>query len=662
MILSLLATFLLTAATMDSTSDSARVTASIPDSTADSVAPLDSAAAVKTGAMKDSLAVYMLKGMVVTATRTPLAERSAPASVSVIEPDPLTPNVDAANRLAQTAGAALGGTGGIGSVLSLSIRGAATNQVLYLLDGLPVNSAQNGSYDLNRILSQAERIEIVRGPTSSLYGANAVAGVVNIITRDSKQLKPYSKINFEKGSSSSQVWEAMVSRPLAQWASISMGATWKKTGGQRVNSDYDGTNYFLEMFAQPYSLFEAKLRYQEYKSQNGVPGWLLSPSFTDRQKDWGKDFSLKLSYDQNSFVSVSRNSIENMSYSYVTSRNYTLQTNVEGQYQHSWMPQISTTVGAGYQMVESDITGVGNPELKHKAAFLIQQMEPVKDLLILGSARYDKDYAYQSQVSPSLSVNYGIFENFNIYASYGQGFRAPVINDIFWPLTLYPAYSIYGVNYVSSSSGNTNLEPETSKQYELGLKCSFNNLNLSSSVFQRSTMDLIDWTYSDNFISIESLLDTTIYSHNYPINRGKVQSSGLELSFNYAPWQWLALGANYTYCKTFQDTTDLPVLPYKPQHIANGSITINDIQIVPDLKLGWRFWSQYNDIQKAGSYDPVDNLPAYIVSNQVLSLKIADARVYYKIENLFNADYQTRYGYPMPRRTQSFGVTLELWD
>ncbi|MDP2808109.1 MAG: TonB-dependent receptor plug domain-containing protein, partial [bacterium] len=401
MLFSLIAVLLLTAANPDS----AVVSAAIPDSVVNSVAVIDSSAIIiiKTGELKDSLPVYRLKGMVVTATRTPLAERSAPASVSVIEPDPLTPNVDAANRLSQTAGASLGGNGGIGSVLSLSLRGAATNQVLYLLDGLPVNSAQNGSYDLNRILSQAQRIEIVRGPASSLYGANAVAGVVNIITRDSKQLKPYSRINFEKGGYGSQVWEATVTRPLAQWASASMGATWKKTGGQRLNSDYDGTNYFLELFAQPYSKFEAKLRYQEYKSQNGVPGpdslfypaslrWLYHPTPNDRQKDWGKDFGLKVSYDQNSFLAVSRNSIENIFYPYSSaqSRNYTLQTNLDAQHRHSWMPEMSTTLGAGYQMVESDISNVGTPELRHKAVFLIQQIEPAKELLIVGSVRYGK--------------------------------------------------------------------------------------------------------------------------------------------------------------------------------------------------------------------------------------------------------------------------------
>ncbi|MBI4726365.1 TonB-dependent receptor [candidate division TA06 bacterium] len=624
------------------------ITATNPDSAVVSAVIPDSTILLKSGELKDSLPVYRLKGMVVTATRTPLAERSAPASVSVIEPDPLTPNLDAANRLSQTAGASLGGNGGIGSVLSLSIRGAATNQVLYLLDGLPVNSAQNGSYDLNRILSQAQRIEIVRGPASSLYGANAVAGVVNIITKDSKQLKPYSRINFEKGGYSSQVWEATVSRPLAKWASASMGATWKKTGGQRVNSDYDGTNYFLELFAQPYSRIETKLRYQEYKSQNGVPGSVDYPSPTKRQKDWGKDFSFKASYDQNSFVALSRNSIENMIYSTVDSRNYTLQTNVEGQYQHSWMPQINTTVGVGYQMVESDITDVGQPELKHKAAFLIQQVEPLKDLLFVGSARYDKDFAYQRQISPSLSINYGFFEYLNFYTSYGQSFRAPTLNDLYW----YSVDNYYGTNFVYS--GNDSLLPEKNAQFEIGLKLGTIRTNGTLCFYRSKTTNLIDWG-QQTFLMPDTLFTKAA-------NIGKTITQGVELQASHTLFDMVTLDLNYTYCLAVQDTIGRPGLPFKPQHIANGSVTINDIQIVPDLKLGWKFWSQYSDIQKAGNWDPVDNLPAYIISNHVLSLKIADARVYYKVENLFNANYQTRYGYPMPRRTQSFGVTLELWD
>ncbi|MDP2807232.1 MAG: TonB-dependent receptor, partial [bacterium] len=236
------------------------------------------------------------------------------------------------------------------------------------------------------------------------------------------------------------------------------------------------------------------------------------------------------------------------------------------------------------------------------------------------------------------SLNYGFFEGLNFYASYGQAFRAPTLNELYWKDDVWMMY------------GNPDLKPEKSKQLEAGIKTDLKEVSASVSAFQRNTIDLITWDY-------DPLTWTTRTA-----NLGKTISQGVELQASHTLFDLVTLGLNYTYCLTAQDTIDKPELPYKPQHIANGSVTINDIQIVPDLKLGWKFWSQYSDIQKAGDWDPVDNLPAYIISNQVLSLKIADARVYYKIENLFNADYQTRYGYPMPRRSQSFGLTLELWD
>jgi outer membrane cobalamin receptor len=642
MILSLLATFILTAAAIDSTSDSTKVTAIIPDSTADSVASLDSTAAVKTKEMKDSLAVYMLKGMVITATRTPLAERSAPASVSVIEPDPLTPNVDAANRLAQTAGVSLGSNGGLGSVQSLSIRGAPAINVLYLVDGIPVNSAQNGLYDLNKISSDIQRIEIVRGPASSLYGANAAAGVVNIITQDSKRLKPYSKINFEKGSFSSQVWEATSTRPLAQWADISIGASWKKNGGQRVNSDYDGTNYNIGISADPFEKWQAKVSYREYKSANGVPGSLSMSSAIARQKDYQKDLYFKTSYDRNSFVAITRNSIENIYYydpSAAPTINYTLQTNVDAQYQQAWSPQLLTTLGAGYQLVDCDITNVGKPTLKQKALFLIQQYKPWENILFVGSARYDHNYFYPHQISPAISVSYAVQSFLSLFAGYSQAFRAPTINDLYYD-------DGYGFMY-----GNRNLQPEINYQIESGVKIESSILNLSFALFQRINREPINWGPID---------PSNDYSPWTVTNTADAVSRGGEISIDKNIVPWLSLGGNYTYCKAVEKDSAEKPLVYQPRNVANFTVSVKDVKLVDDLWLGWKFQARYSDIQHTEK--PNITLSDFIISDQTFSLKIADARVYYKVENLFNANYETRYGYPMPRRTQSFGVTLELWD
>jgi|GEM_PF-1375572 vitamin B12 transporter len=654
-------------AAQDSPADSASIAdnQAIPPQASNNLDSLDT---------RDSLKVYKMKGTVVTASRTALPLRAAPASVSVVEYDSLAPGVAASAQLSQLPGASLGANGGLGSVATLSLRGGEANSTLYLLDGLPLNSAQNGQFDLNKIYD-IQRIEIVRGPASSLYGANAASGVVNIITGGQAVEKPYSKITYEKGSYKSQIWDASVSLPLAQWAWAGLGMAWKKTGGHRTNSDYDGTNYFLSLGARPHQDIEAKLYYKEYKSECGAPGpdslyypdslrWLYQPTPNDRQYDKEKDITIKVSYKDQSYIAVSRNSIDNEFYSQLfgQSRNYTLQTNVDGQYNKIWLPGVSTTAGGSYQSVESEITGMGKPEIQNKAAFLILQTKPINGLLFIAGGRYDKNSAYPSKISPSLSASYQIISDINIHASYGQGFRAPVINDIYWPMEVYPSYYYAGKYNINAYSGNKNLRAEASTQYEVGLKCSFHSLNLSSSIFQRSTKDLIDWSYSEVTITIDSLLDTTIYSHTYPINRGRAISTGLELATNYSPWKWITFGGNYCYSRTYQDTAGRPKLPYKPQHTANASLSINDYPIVPNLKLGWKFWVQYSDIQITGSDYPINLLPTYTISNQVLSLKIVDARVYYRVENLFNANYQTRYGYPMPRRTHSFGVIFEMWD
>lgn len=626
------------------------LTVSGPDSLNGLQAPTDSFSLTETSGTRDSLKLYRMKGLVVTASRTLLPLRAAPASVSVLENDSLLAGVSPSAQLSTLPGISLGSTGGLGSAISLSFRGGASNSVLYQLNGLPLNSAQNGGFDLNK-LYDIQRVEIVRGPASSLYGANAASGVVNIITGGPVLDKPYSKVNFEKGSYKSQVWDVSVALPLAGWAWAGMGMTWKKNGGQRTNSDYDGTNYFLDLGAKPFPGIEAKFYYKEYKSECGSPGpdsslypealrlW-YQPTPNDRQYDKEKDINFKLSYQGQSFIAVSRNSIDNEFYSPSSgrSRNYTLQTNVDGQYNKILLPGLSTTIGGSYQLVTSEITALGKPEIRHQAGFLIQQYEPLQHLLLVGSARYDKDYAYPRQISPSISASYSFLNSYTAHISYAQGFRAPTLNELYFKDDAWLMY------------GNPGLKPEISRQTEAGLSADFGRFHVAVTNFLRKTSDLVVWQYDP------STWMTTA------ANLSKAVSQGFEMQAAATFWQRITISGNYTYCRSYQDTINQPKLSYKPENTANASLALNDFQIVPELKLGWKFWAQYSDIQNTGSYDPADHLPAFIISHQELSLKIVDARVYYRVENLFNADYQTRFGYPMPRRTHSFGVTLELWD
>ena len=103
------------------------------------------------------------------------------------------------------------------------------------------------------------------------------------------------------------------------------------------------------------------------------------------------------------------------------------------------------------------------------------------------------------------------------------------------------------------------------------------------------------------------------------------------------------------------------MLPYHPQNVANGSLTVNDLQLAPKLWWGWNFNAHYTDCQNPGPFYPVV-LPRTVICDQTVSLKIWNARVYWRIDNLFNANYQTRYGYPMPRRSYAVGVAMEMWE
>ena len=138
-------------------------------------------------------------------------------------------------------------------------------------------------------------------------------------------------------------------------------------------------------------------------------------------------------------------------------------------------------------------------------------------------------------------------------------------------------------------------------------------------------------------------------------------SNGCEVSVQCSPLAWLVIGANYSYNRTVVDTSGAVVLPYHPQNIANASLSVNDLRLAERLWWGWRLNAHYTDCQNPGPYYAIV-LPATVICDQTISLKIWNARVYYRVDNLFNASYQTRYGYPMPRRSYAVGISMELWE
>ena len=588
------------------------------------------------------LKIVYLKEMVITATRSRLDARQAPASVTVITPDPVAPTASPQSTLAAIAGAALGATGGTGSSSSLYLRGASSENLLVLLDGIPLNSSLLGSYDLTKISGNAGRIEVVRGAQSSLYGANAVGGVVNITTPEPDSGRPYSCITYQKGSFGGQQLRAKISRMLAPRVFMWLGADWTSDGGQRVNSAYDGTNYAFGVSGGPWRGVTAKGYFQTYKATTGVPGPAYWSSSLNTQWDDQQDLVLRLGHafqtwgrEHNGYLAVARSTI-GMKFldSILYTNNKSQQSTVDGQYTFALLPWYSLTTGGNYLMSECHSDNSGDHTLRQKAVFLNNMYSGIAGLLLTAGARYDKNYYFKYQVSPSLGASYRLSEPLTAYANYGLAYRAPTINELFWK----DPYS----------SGNRDLRPEHSWQAELGLKAYAGWLSGTGAVFHRTTHDLIEWTAQP---------DWTYRTENV----STAATAGVEAALSARLLPWLRAELNYTWCHTAMDDSTHAVLPYHPQNTANGSLTVNDLRLADKLWWGWKLTARYTDCQNPGPYYAVV-LPATVICDQTISLKIWNARVYYRLDNLFNANYQMRYGYPMPRRSYAVGISMEMWE
>jgi outer membrane receptor for ferrienterochelin and colicins len=635
------------------------VAAASPDSTTTAQAVSDNDVAVsidtsieketlKPAILADSLPVFTLKGIVVTATRTPLAQLAAPASVSIIGPDPSDPAKGAVAAFSQVPGTNSGLYGGLGSMANFSIRGSSAEQVLFLLNGMPLNSALNGGYDLKKLNANIKRIEIVRGPASALYGANALAGVVNIITVDDAPEKPYSRITYQYGKHKQQTMSAVISRQLNRFTDIILSADWKSTDGERLNSDYSGSNYLLGLKIRPDSLIRIGMEYQSYQSIGGSPGSISMQTPNDRMSDDQQDYYASLEYSDIVKFKIGQSQINTFyyyEYNNTAPENFSRQSNADLQFTYGFRKGFNTVLGGAYQQVKSESDNSGDHNIKQYSAFINQEMKPLPPWLIVAGVRYDKNSSYPRQISPSISSSWQLTKQYAIYVNYGLAYRAPTVNELYW----YSAYNYPGAVYIYS--GCDTLNPEKSKQYEIGYKQENASLNSSVCLYQRNTTDLINWNQTA-FIFPDTFFTQTA-------NLAEVKTTGFELNGGASLLKYFAINASYNYCLAKVTSDSSRELNYTPANSANLSFAIKGYPITNNLSINWQFNTLYKDRQMVNQGS---ELPRYFISGQTLSLNIHDAVLFYKIENLFNAEYQVRAGYPMPRRSYAFGISMELWD
>lgn len=560
--------------------------------------------------------------IVVTASRIPQELLDVPVSVEVLDGATLAQagveTLGEALRLA--AGISVRQTGARSGIEQMSIRGSSAEQVLILVDGMPVASPQ-GSLNLALVpIAHVERIEIVKGPGSSLYGANAVGGVVNVITRPAADLEG---------------WELRVEGAPGDLAlQGAFGGTWQETHyringgyirseGDRPNSEYTEYRFGGRVDHELSPSSEVSLRFEWLSADAGVPGstfWPTPDAFqTDRHAWVDLSYLQDLDFGQLEATLYQRTYRRTYGDTFGTSRHDGSTLGGEVQTDIPLGAGV-LTLGASGRTERVKSTDLADDEKSAVSGALFAQVvqDVTERVSVTLGVRADAHSSYPAPLSPRAGIRVALGPGATLRASAGRSFRAPTFDDLYWAL-----------------GGNPNLLPEDGWSYEVGLRQEFGSVSVDVAAFRREIDNLIRWADPDNDF---------IWT---PENIASSRTDGLEATLAATLGRGVTASLHWTALAATDLTTGDPI-PYIPEH--EGGATLHYIR---------ERISAYVSVQHRGDRpDGSGNaLPAYTVVNGKLSYALGEGlEVYLEGKNLFDEAYEELPGYPLPGRVVRFGA------
>ncbi len=565
--------------------------------------------------------------VVVTATRAAEPSTTSLASITVITREEIerTQAPDLLELLRVRAGVDVSRTGGIGQSTGFFLRGTASNQSLVLIDGIRVASANSGLFDFAHLpLEQIERIEIVRGPRASWWGADAIGGVIQVFTR-----QPDGPVIRARGGTY---------------------ATYGGSAGYGARNERGGV--YATLGGEASDGFSA-----------ATPGnFSYDPDddgYLNRNLTVGGDVALGTQKLSGSFIGT-RADVE-FDEGRTDARNHSLGATLAGplaaHWTHSltlgsaredlatpaffalfhsrretadWLNELSlgedTRLGAGFNYVheagETRDTFSGLPQYEatrtNRAVFAnIRSSAGAFDGELAG--RHDDNSAFGGE-STFQAAGAWRFDAGRVFASYGEGFRAPTLNELYSP------------GFGGLFAGNPDLEPEKSRSTELGVDWRAGAHDLALRAYRTRIRDLVDFSGGDTFQAI---------------NVKKAAIDGAELEWSWRVAERWTLGATGTYDRARDEDTDVDLVR-RPRRklVARVSNDATD-------QLSWGVDAQYASERR----DFDGRLAAYTVVAGWMDWRFAtDWRAGLRLDNAFDRDYALVSGYGTPGR--AFLVTL----
>lgn len=576
----------------------------------------------------------VLEEAVVTGTKTFTAKRKVPFSISKITRQQIentghinilpvlnnyVPAVFVTERNILGFGVANGGSGGINI---RGIGGSPNTGVLVLIDGHPQFQGIFGHPLADAyVASDIQKVEVIRGPASMLYGTNAMGGVVNIITRKNERTGFNGSAGASYGSYNTQKYYTTAGYRNDRW-DVFASINHDKTDGLRDSTDFKVTNGYTKIGYQINDHFNATADFMIAKYDANDNGPIHKPAFFNIDILRGKtsltlankfsrsDGALQLYYNFGNHKLSSGFTSNDMNHGlqwYQTFR---------------WMAGNNITFGTDLSRYGGKANdGMAKDTLKavNEAAVYVNVSQALMQnkLMINAGIRIDHSNVWGTELVPVAGASFMPVEATVFRASVSKGFRSPTIMELY---LYFP---------------NPGLKPEKTVNYELSWQ-------------QFLLKKQLDFELTGYLINGSNLIQVTGNPpHLIRQNVSSIYHKGVEISLNYMPLKHLHLHANYSYLYQKKVTLAAP----RHQFNINGSYTYKACNFFTGLQYIDRLYSNLSPakIQYYALWNARVNVAPFKHFN-----------VFAAANNILNRHYEINYGYPMPGRNYSIGIGVRL--
>ncbi|MCE8014543.1 TonB-dependent receptor [Halomonas sp. MCCC 1A17488] len=467
--------------------------------------PLAVQAQDPTGESADAVA---LNPLVVTATLAPRTADESLSSVTVLDEATLRRQdpTSVTDLLRGQPGVDVNDRGSFGKASSIYLRGTGSESTVLMIDGIRLRSATAGGAAWHYLDPRMfQRAEIVRGPRGSLYGADAVGGVVQLFTHEAQEGGPHPRISAGGGSFDTQRYSAGLSG--------SSGGTRYSFAGSRFTTD--GTPLRRDGEDKGYDNTSALARLAHTFDGGGEVGMLAlrargGNAFVDGESDFVQqvagiygELPVTERWTSRLTLSEARDELDTFNTDFPSLIETRTQT---ARWQNTLSFGMHELI-AGVEHSEDKVSGTTDFAVSSRdnSAVFTQGLLDFSPFAVQAGLRYDDNEAYGDEVTGSLALGYDLDDAHTLRASYGTAFRAPTFNDLYWP-----------------NSGNPELNPETSETIEVGVRGQYRQWFWDLAAYRTELDDMIAWAPTPSGLwAPQNIAEARI--------RGVELSSGVEL-------------------------------------------------------------------------------------------------------------------------------------